>query len=452
MIDSARAIHRVFLVVSLVALGVGVGAGSVAAGPTARVSVDSAGRQANGPSAVAAISADGRFVAFESEATNLVPGDTSGLIDIFVRDLVIGTTTRVSVDSAGRQANGSSRNPSISADGRFVAFESEATNLVPGDTNGQIDIFVRDRATGTTTRVSVDSAGRQANGSSYNAAISNQGAIFGSASLASPPTDGPFIAFESDATNLVPGDTNFRRDIFVYDLVTRVTTRVSVDSVGRQANGPSSNAAIAATGRIVAFESDATNLVPGDTNGQRDIFVYDLVTRVTTRVSVDSVGRQANGPSFNAATAGDGRFVAFESDATLLVPGDTNGKRDIFIHDVIGGGTARVSVDSAGRQANGPSFNAAVSSDGRFVDVDADAADLVLPDVNLRRDVFIRDLVAGSTALVSVDSAGRQAVGGASGAPAISSDGRFVAFESDAVNLVPNDTNGKRDVFVHVTR
>ena len=449
MINSAGALYRIFLVASLVALGVAAAASSVAAGPTTRVSVDSVGRQVNGPSSVAAISSDGRFVAFESDATNLVPGDTNGLTDVFVHDLVTGTTTRVSVDSQGRQANGPSRNPAISGDGRFVAFESDATNLVPGDTNGLTDIFVRDLVTGTTTRVSVDSQGRQANGPSYNAAISTPGPVFGPISLPAPPTVGPFIAFESDATNLVPGDTNGRRDIFVRDLVTGSTLRVSVDSAGRQANGPSSSPVISATGRIVAFESDATNLVPGDTNGKRDIFVYDLVTKSTTRVSVDSLGRQANGPSYNPATASDGRFVAFESDATNLVPSDFNGRRDVFLHDVVAGSTTRVSVDSSGREANGPSFNAATSSDGRFVAFDSDASNLVPQDSNGVRDVFLRDVRAGSTTRVSVDTAGRQAVGGASGGPAISTDGRFVAFESDATNLVLNDTNGKRDVFLH---
>jgi Tol biopolymer transport system component len=203
---------------------------------------------------------------------------------------------------------------------------------------------------------------------------------------------------------------------------------------------------------MVAFESDASNLVPGDTNGMRDIFVYDFMTKSTTRVSVDAAGRQANGSSYNAATAGDGRFVAFESDATNLVPSDFNGRRDIFLHDAVTGSTTRASVDSTGREANGPSFNAAVSGDGRFVAFDSDATNLVPLDSNGKRDVFVRDVTAGSTTRVSVDSAGRQAIGGASGAPAITIDGLFVAFESDAVNLVLNDTNGKRDIFVHDMR
>jgi Tol biopolymer transport system component len=432
----AGSIYRLFLVATMVSLAVAGGAQPASAGSTTRVSVDSAGRQANGPSSAAAISADGRFAAFESDATNLVAGDTNGLTDIFVHDLVARATTRVSVDSLGRQANGPSFNPSISSDGRYVAFESNATNLVTGDTNGLPDIFVRDLLTGKTTRVSVDSLGRQANGPSYSAAIS---------------ADGRFVAFESDATNLVMGDTNGKRDVFVYDMTTRATTRVSVDSLGRQANGPSSSAAISADGRFVAFESDATNMVTGDTNGKRDVFVHDATTRATTRVSVDSLGRQANGPSLSAAISGDGRFVAFESDATNLVAGDTNGKRDIFAYDMTTRATTRVSVDSLGRQSNGSSFNAASSADGRFVAFESDATNLVPADSLLKRDVFVRDLVLGSTVRASVDSADRQALGPSAGA-AISGNGRSVAFESDANNLVPGDTNLTRDVFVHDLR
>jgi len=429
----AEVIHRVLITATLVSLFLGGAAQPVAAGSTTRVSVDSAHRQANGPSSAAAISADGRFVAFESNATNLVPGDTNGLTDIFVNDHGAGGTIRASVDSLGRQANGPSFNPATSADGRFVAFESSATNLVTGDTNGVADIFVRDLLTGKTTRVSVDSLGRQANGPSFNPAIS---------------ADGRFIAFESDATNLVAGDTNGKRDVFVHDVTAGTTVRVSVDSLGRQANGASFNPAMSGDGVFVAFESDATNLVAGDTNGQRDVFVHAVTAGTTVRVSVDSLGRQSNGPSFSPAISGDGRFVAFESDATNLVAGDTNGKRDIFVNDMTTRATTRMSLSSTGVQANGSSFNAAISADGRFVAFESDATNLVPLDSNLKRDIYVRDAVMLSTVRASVDSAGRLALGASSNA-AISADGRFVAFESDAPNLVPGDTNGVRDIFVH---
>ncbi|MEG3973280.1 calcium-binding protein, partial [Microcoleus sp. herbarium8] len=232
-----------------------------------RVSVDSAGNQANDLSLIPSISADGRFVAFSSRASNLVSGDTNNSDDIFVRDLSTNTTTRVSVDSAGNQTIGGSGSPSISADGRFVGFISFASNLVPGDTNNRSDIFVRDLSTNTTTRVSVDSAGNQGNG----------GFLLGFF-IPSISANGRFVAFTSFIPNLVPGDTNDGSDIFVRDLSTNTTTRVSVSGASNPGNGDSFNPSISADGRFVAFASFASNLVPGDTNFSNDIFVRDLST------------------------------------------------------------------------------------------------------------------------------------------------------------------------------
>jgi Tol biopolymer transport system component len=229
-----------------------------------------------------------------------------------------GSTERVSVDSAGNQGNNGGDEPAISADGRFVAFVS-ADNLVPGDTNDNLDIFVHDRKTGATERVSVDSAGNQAN-------------VIGSTSEAAISADGRFVAFNS-ANNLVPGDTNDNFDIFVHDRKTGATERVSVDSAGNQGNG-AAVAAISADGRFVAFQSVADNLVLGDTNGAIDVFVHDRKTGATERVSVDSAGNQANYESVSPAISGDGRFVAFVSLADNLVPGDTNGTYDVFVHQV----------------------------------------------------------------------------------------------------------------------
>src|SRR5919202_4504786 len=280
------------------------------------VSVDSAGNLGNSGSYNPSISADGRFVAFLSNASNIVPGDTNSSYDIFVRDRLTNTTTRVSVDSAGNQGNNDSNFPSISADGRFVAFTSLASNIVPGDTNNTGDIFVRDTLTNTTTLVSVDSAGNQADDFSYNPSFS---------------ADGRFVAFNSLASNLVPGD-NYSFDIFVRDRITNTTTRVSVDSAGNhQRNSSSGSPSISADGRFVAFTTNAFNLVPGDTNSSRDIFVRDTRTNTTTNVSVDSAGNPGGGriPSISA----DGRFVAFYSTSSNLVPGDTNNTDDIFVVD-----------------------------------------------------------------------------------------------------------------------
>jgi Tol biopolymer transport system component len=263
-----------------------------------RVSIASDGSQANADIfGVAGISADGRFVAFSSGASNLVPGDTNNRRDIFVHDQQTGQTIRVSIASDGSQANDHSDNVSISADGRFVAFSSGASNLVPGDTNETVDCFVHNRdADGNgifdepegiqTSRVSVASNGAQAN---------DPGVQFSSISA-----DGRFIAFRSRASNLVPGDTNGAEDVFVHDQQTRQTTRVSVASDGSQANGGSGAASISADGRFVGFNSVASNLVAGDTNGDSDVFVHDQRTRQTTRVSVASDDSQANGGSAGA--------------------------------------------------------------------------------------------------------------------------------------------------------
>jgi len=417
-------------------------------GTTTRVSVDSSGNEANGHSCWPAIGADGRYVAFQSYASNLVPGDTNDASDVFVHDRLTGVTERVSVDSAGNQGSGWSEFPAISADGRYVAFESEASNLVSGDTNWVPDVFVHDRLTGATERVSVDSAGNQGNSWSELPAIS---------------ADGRYVAFQSYAFNLVPGDTN-GADVFVHDRQTGVTERVSVNSAGNQANSDSWSPAISADGRYVAFDSGASNLVAGDTNYALDVFVHDRQTGVTQRVSVDSAGNQGNDYSWSEfpTISADGRYVAFQSHAFNLVPGDTNDASDVFVHDRLTGVTERVSVDSAGNQGNTWSDLSAISADGRYVVFDSDASNLVSGDTNSTWDVFVHDRLTGATERVSVHSAGNEGNGSSwdrinfspyrSVVSAISADGRYVAFQSYASNLVEGDTNGANgasDVFLH---
>jgi Tol biopolymer transport system component len=396
------------------------------------ISVDSAGNLGNSGSYNPSISADGRFVAFTSNASNIVPGDTNNTFDIFVRDRLTNTTTRVSVDSAGNQANRNSGGASISADGQFVAFLSNASNIVPGDTNSSYDVFVRDTLTNTTTRVSVDSAGNQA----------NMGSNFPSISA-----DGRFVAFTSNASNIVPGDTNSSDDIFVRDRLTNTTTLVSVDSAGNQANLNSFAPSISADGRFVAFTSFASNIVPGDTNKYNDIFVQDRLTNTTTRVSVDSAGNQANGYSYTPSISADGRFVAFTSNASNIVPGDTNNSFDIFVRDTLTNTTTCVSVDSAGNPGNLQSGSPSISADGRFVAFTSESSNIVPGDTNISRDIFVRDTLTNTTTLVSLDSAGNQG-NGYSIFPSISADGRFVALYSFASNIVPGDTNNTDDIFV----
>ncbi len=394
---------------------------------TTRVSVGSSGGQANGTSANPSVSADGRYVAFHSNATNL---DSFGVGGLFVRDCLLGFTERVCTTASGGPADGD--HPSVSADGRFVAFESASPNLVVGDTNSATDIFVRDRQAGTTERVSVATGGAEADAGGYAPSLS---------------ADGRFVAFSSYATNLVSGDANGTGDVFVHDRFLGTTERVSVDSTGAQGNGDTYGCSVSSDGRFVTFYSGATNLVAGDTNGAWDIFVRDRLLGTTERVSVATGGAQANEHSEDPSISADGRFVAFWSNATNLIAGDTNGASDIFVRDRQQATTERASVDSNGSQAIGGSSGPSISSDGRFVVFWSGATNLVSGDWNAFPDVFIRDRQFGKTQRVSLDSGGAQA-DNSSYVPSVSADGRFVAFTSDASNLVAGDTNADADVFL----
>jgi Tol biopolymer transport system component len=403
------------------------------------VSVGQGRSAANYFSMNVSITPDGRFVAFTSYASNLVPGDTNNTSDVFIYDRQNASTERVSVDSFGNQADSHSGagTPSMSADGRYVVFDSVAHNLVPGDTNNTTDVFLRDRQNGSTTRVSVGLGGAQGDGSSDSPQIS---------------ADGRFIAFHSSATNLIPGDTNGMNDIFVYEIQSGAMTRASVDSTGtQQANNGASQASISSDGRYVAFASYSTTLVPGDGNVACDIFVHDMQSGSTVRVSVDSSGVEGNHDSFSPSISADGRFVTFLSRADNLVPGDTNGFFDVFVHDMQSGTTERVSIDSNGNEENAAASGVSyISADGRYVAFCSPAANLVPGDTNGQPDVFLRDRWNGTTERVSVNSLGLQGNGesGTSGI-AISPNGRFVAFESGASNLVGDDTNTFPDIFLH---
>jgi LPXTG-site transpeptidase (sortase) family protein len=349
-----------------------------ATGITTRVSVDSSGAQANNDTYLTlSFSSNGRYVAFISSATNLVAGDTNRMLDAFVHDCITGVTSRVSVDSSGTQGNHNSFSSSISSDGRYVAFMSTASNLVAADTNGQLDVFIHDRTTGITSLVSVDSSGAQGNGYSHDPSISS---------------DGRYVAFWSYASNLVVGDTNGKQDIFVNDRNTAVTTRVSVGASGAEGNGHSYDPSISSDGRYVVFVSDASNLVSGDTNGMFDVFMHDRATGITMRASVDSLGVQGNGYSSKPSVSSDGQYVVFTSDSSNLTVGDTNGKQDIFVHDSNMGTTIRVSVDSSEAQGNDHSYDPSISSDGRYVAFTSHASNLVSGDTNWGGDVFVHEL------------------------------------------------------------
>jgi Tol biopolymer transport system component len=397
---------------------------------TERVSLTAAGAQAPNMSSGPAVSGDGRFVAFESVAA-LVPTDTNGLPDVYVRDRLLGTTIWASVPLTGT-ATGPSNAAAISADGRFVAFQSAATNLVPGDTNGAGDVFVRDLQTGTTERVSVDSAGTPGNGPSDAPSLS---------------ADGALVAFTSQATNLVAGDTNTATDVFVHDRRTGTTMRASVATGGTQAGGASYDPRLSADGRFVGFDSDAPNLVPGDTNGVYDVFLHDLQTGATERASLTAAGDQADGDSSTPSLSADGRFVAFQSYAGNLVAGDTNGNYDVFVRDRQTGAVERSSLGVGGVEGNAGAYEPSLSAGGQIVAFKSGSSNLVPGDNNGSADVFIRDRVTGALGRASLATDGTEGDAD-SGRPASSATGRYVAFESAAGNLVPGDSNGVFDVFL----
>ncbi len=419
-------------------LGVTVGVTFLLAYPvsasigTTMASVSSSGAQGNGNSAAAKTAGRGRYVVFESNASNLVPGDTNSVSDIFLRDRVTHKTYRVSVSDGGGQANGPSHSAYVSANGRYVVFESFASNLVSGDTNGTYDVFLRDRRLAKTYRISVGPRQRQANGASADPEVSD---------------NGRYVAFESSASNLVRRDANGAvTDVFVRDRAAGKTILVSVTPGGDAGNASSSDPAISSTGRYVAFESTATNLVPRDTNAQTDVFVRDLSARRTTRVSVNSVERQGNRGSHSADITPNGRYVAFESFSSNLSNSDTNGVSDVFVRDRVTGKTFRVSLGSAGQQGNGYSSDPSISDNGRYVAFESAARNFVRNDANARVDAFFRDRATGKTTCLSLTPGGHVGDAAASD-PSLSADGAFAAFEAEASDLVSGDTNGHTDVF-----
>jgi Tol biopolymer transport system component len=339
-------------------------------GRTERVSVATGGAAANGHSGAAQVSAGGRFVVFQSDATNLVPGDTNESQDIFVRDRRAGTTERVSVATGGAEANSLSSKPVISADGRFVAFVSGATNLAPpADATFQTNVFVRDRRTGRTTKVSVGTGGAAANGGSDQPAIS---------------ADGRYVAFESRASNLVRRGRRRQGG----RLRPRPPSRANragqcrVRGRGQQLRSPAS--------RLTGAVSPFVSVGPSSAPAVDGIYVRDRRVGTTTLASVSSDGRRASSFLELARISGDGRYVVFGSDASDLVPGDTNGTFDAFLRDLRAGRTTRISVSTRGRQANGESVAQSISADGMRIGFSSTATNLVARDTNGVTDVFVR--------------------------------------------------------------
>lgn len=444
------------------------------------------GVQGNEDSASSAVSYNGRWVAFRSEATNLVPNDTNNAADIFLRDLLTCDTTRISVSSSGTQANDSSAHPSMSLDGRFVVFHSKASNLAPNDSNHTEDVFLHDISTGQTTLISramviSGSPAVSANSHSWQPVIS---------------ANGRWIAFASQANNLIAGDDNTTFDVFLYDRFTDQLMLVSRTPTGAVGDGESGAPSISGDGHYVAFASGSRNLVVGDTTGHADIYLFDRITLTVMRVSQGISSEEPNGLSTDPAISHDGRFIAYSSTADNIGGGDTEGCSpypscsDIFLYDREAGTTTLVSMTVSAVPTDGHSRNPSISGDGRFVIFDSDSAQLALGDTSWCRrtdlpplmtntpappnggstltptptlcptcatptphyqadsvscpDIFLYDLQSGTVQLIS-------AVLGVFGDersidPVISSDGRVLVFDSRASNLVSPDLNNHRDI------
>ncbi|MEX2159938.1 MAG: dockerin type I domain-containing protein [Dehalococcoidia bacterium] len=416
------------LAIAALATAAWLGLGSASQPAIERVSVSTAGTQGTLDSVSAAVNGDGRYVAFASDSTTLVPNDTNSR-DVFVRDRMAGTTTLVDA-FGGVQANRPAVSPSISSEGQQVVFESEADNLVPADMGGFGDIFLRDFITGTIARVSVSSGGEAGNDDSMTPSISG---------------NGRFVTFTSLADNLAPDDANTDRDVFVRDRLMFTTELASVATSGTHGNFASGGlgagpARISSDGRYVVYGSFANNLVPDDGNGRDDAFIRDRETGVTERVSVSSEETEGSGHSYYPSTSDDGRYVVFFSDAEDLVPDDSNMRSDVFLRDRQLGTTGRLSNGMAGQEANGASSFPVISAGGRFVAFQSSASNLV-PNDSAATDIFLLDRDSG---VIERRTSG----GGASTTPAISADGAVVAFQSTASDLVPNDSNMRSDVFV----
>lgn len=418
-----------------------------------RGSVDSNGVQGNGLSEIPAVNANGCIVAFKSFADNLIGigNDNNGFVDVFVRDRGVGTTKRIpNKPFTGTDPNDPSNPPALDALGDIVAFGSLSYNLAPNtpfpDINQQPDMFVYDRLADVTEILSLALEGEGGGG------VPDQ-----------PPSvsaDGRLVVFTSAADDLVQGDSNQTNDVILFDRDTRLRELISQTTTGSQlgisGNGSSGGGAISADRCKVAFYSHASNIVAGDTNDDRDVFVRDRCLQFTERVNVSNAGQQAGRPSdrqlapveYPPAISADGRFVAFVSDQRDLDDIDSGGFFNVFVRDREPPGTTmRVSKGLGGERANGASKSPSMSEDGRFVVFQSDASNLIDGDGNGHTDIFVVDRDSGEIRRVSVSGAGDEG-NGDSIAPQLSADGTTIVFQSYATNLVPDDTNLVGDIFI----
>jgi len=373
------------------------------------------------------VSADGRFVAFATDSDGAIEDDANGAIDLFVRDRETGSTDGIGRNEYGQLVG--AYGGTISDDGRYVAFLA-ADGILSDDANGHADVFLRDRQTDTTIILTRGVDG-PADGQSGMPQISG---------------DGRFVAYESQASNLVAGDGNGASDVFVYDVAAEATRLVSAGRTGGSAAGWSNEPSISATGRYVAFHSSAWNLHAKLNTFGTQVFVRDLVKDAVEVVSVDSGGAPGSyGASFGASISADGSLVAFASLSSTLDPADGNGEVDIFVHNRDEGTTRLVSLPKGpaqtGEQSNGRSDEPQLSGDGSVVSFRSDATNLVPDDVNETSDAFAVKLATGSIIRLSSTADGSGGDGWTL-RPLLSGNAGLAIFSSNATNLAGDGQSG----------
>jgi Tol biopolymer transport system component len=381
-------------------------------GATFLIDVSTRGDLGTADGAEAAVSDDGRQVAFVSDWDELVPDDGNGFPDVFMQDRLRGTVSRLTTAFDGSDADGGSRAPSIDVAGEVVAFESDASNLATGDGNGVSDIFVWMADSKMLTRVSVNSLGEEAHAPSRRPHVAGSGTI----------------VFESLAANLTSRDDNSTWDVFARDTGAGVTELISASPLGDSGDAPSKGGTVSTDGRYVAFSSEAADLVPGDDNGVSDVFVRDRHLGVTIRASCDELGTPLGGPSWGADLSDDGRFVAF---TTMRAAKDGDGRLIVVVKDLVSGALLIASQTAEGDIAEADSSETCISADGRFVAFETQADSLGW--VGGASRVLRKDMWTGELTLISrsTNDLAPLDVEFSSRRPAISGDGRFVGFDSD---------------------
>lgn len=407
-------------------------ASAVPPGDIVLVSTSDGGVKGNDWSFRPSLSATGGAVAFESNATNLHPDDTDFDSDVYVKNPTSGEIVLASTSDAGVNGNGESQDPVLSGDGTTVAFFSSATNYDPGDTNPDRDLYVKDLATGDIVLASASDTGVKANRESTGPALS---------------ADGTVVAFQTLATNLDPGDTDESSDIYVKNLSSGDIVLASTSDLGQKGNSSSQEPALSSDGTAVAFDSFATNLDPADQDNDFDVYVKVLATGDITLASTSASGVKSNGLSSEAALSADGKTVAFRSSATNLDPADRDTSFDAYAKDLVSGSIALASTSDNGRKSNGDCFNVALSGDGNTLAFLSDATNLDPVDSDTRFDVYVKRLVGDDILVANTSDAGVKA-NGESLSLALSADATRIAFDSFATNLDPADSDPSIDVYV----